>query len=141
MNDTNETYIAKLHWLIFFGPTVMALLALLLGIEIAQLKEVALLFFVVAVIWWAMTWVNYYFSSLTIEKNRVIFRTGILVRKTTDIPYTKIETIDIRQSVLGSIFRYGALMITGTGGTKHFINFIDKPLTARRYIEQQMNAQ
>ena len=71
----------------------------------------------------------------------MIFRTGVLVRKITDIPYTKIESVDIRQSIMGSIMRYGSLMITGTGGTRHFINFIAKPLTCRRYIEQFMNNQ
>ena len=141
MTDKNVVYVAKLHWLIFFGPVVLACAAFFLGIEIVQLKEVALLLLVFSLIWGGITWVNYYFSSLTIEKKRVIFRTGIMVRKTTDIPYTKIESIDIRQSIIGSIMRYGAIMITGTGGTKHFINFIAKPLTCRRYIEQLMHEQ
>jgi uncharacterized membrane protein YdbT with pleckstrin-like domain len=141
MADDNVVYVARLHWLLFFGPTLMACLALLLGIWIVQLKEAALVFLIFALIWWGMTWVTYHFSSLTIEKNRVIFRTGILVRKTTDIPYTKIESVDVRQSIIGSIMRYGALMITGTGGTQHFINFVDKPLTCRRYIEQLSNEQ
>jgi uncharacterized membrane protein YdbT with pleckstrin-like domain len=141
MTNGNVVYVAKLHWLLFFGPVALACLALFVGIQFEQLKEVALFFLVFAVIWGAITWVNYHFSSLTIEKKRVIFRTGILVRKTTDIPYTKIESIDIRQSIIGSIMRYGALMITGTGGTKHFINFVARPLTCRRYIEQLMHAE
>lgn len=141
MNDNNAIYIARLHWLLFFWPTVLAFLSLILGINIIQLKELALFFFIFSLCWWLITWVNYHFSSLTIEKKRVIFRTGIMVRKTTDIPYTKIESIDIRQSIIGSIMRYGSLMITGTGGTQHFINFVDKPLTCRRYIEQLMHAE
>lgn len=141
MIDSNVVYVARLHWLLFFWPSAFAIFALILGIEVEQLKEVALVFLVFSISWGLITWVNYHFSSLTIEKKRVIFRTGILVRKTTDIPYTKIESIDIRQSIIGSIMRYGALMITGTGGTRHFINFIDKPLTCRRYIEQLMHAQ
>ena len=140
MLDNNIVYVARLHWLLFFGPAVLGLLALFLGIEIPQLKEVMLFFLIFSLVWGGITWVNYHFSSLTIEKKRVIFRTGILVRKTTDIPYTKIESIDIRQSIIGSIMRYGTLMITGTGGTKHFINFLDKPLTCRRYMEQFMHS-
>jgi uncharacterized membrane protein YdbT with pleckstrin-like domain len=92
-----------------------------------------------ALLWIVMTWVTYYFSSLTIKKKQVILRTGVVVRQTVDIPLAKIETIDIRQSILGSIFQYGALIITGTGGTKHLINYLHKPLTCRRYIEQLMN--
>lgn len=141
MTEQNVVYVAKLHRILFFGPFAMGFFALFIGIQFVQLKEVALLFLIFAFIWGVSTWVNYHFSSLTIEKKRVIFRTGILVRKTTDIPFAKIESIDIRQSIFGSIMRYGSLMITGTGGTRHFINFLAKPLTCRRYIEQLMNVQ
>lgn len=141
MADTNTVHVAKLHWLIFFWPTMMACLALFVGAWVVQLKEVALIFLVFSLVWWFVTWINYRVSSLTIEKNRAIFRTGLLVRKTTDIPFTKIESIDVRQSIIGSIMGYGALTVTGTGGTRHFIDFVDKPLTCRRYIEQLTNAQ
>ena len=141
MTDQNVVYVARLHWLLFFWPIVMGCLTLFLGIQFVQLKEIALIFLVFSFVWGGVNWVIFHFSSLTIEKKRVIFRTGLLVRKTTDIPYTKIESIDIRQSIIGSIMQYGALMITGTGGTKHFINFVAKPLTCRRYMEQLMHAE
>ena len=63
---------------------------------------------------------------------------GILVRQTVDIPMNKIESIDVRQSIFGSIFQYGSLVITGTGGTRQSINFLNRPLTCRRYIESLM---
>lgn len=139
MTDNNVVYTAKLHWILFLGPVVLACVAMLVGIKIHQLKEVALLFLLFALVWGGLTWVNYHFSTLTIKKKQVILRTGMLVRNTIDIPLSKIETIDIRQSVLGSILRYGTLVITGTGGTRHMIGFLDKPLTCRRYIEQLMH--
>lgn len=139
MNDSNIVYLARLHWILFFGPVSLAVFAMILGIEIFQLKEVALFLLVFALIWCVMVWTNYHFSSVTIKKKQVILRTGMLVRQTIDIPLTKIESIDIRQSIMGSLLRYGALVITGTGGTRHMINFLDKPLTCRRYIEQLMH--
>jgi uncharacterized membrane protein YdbT with pleckstrin-like domain len=141
MTDANVVYVARLHWLLFFWPVVLLCAGLILGIEIVQLKEVALLFVIFALIWGAMTWVNYHFSSLTIKKTQIILRTGMLVRQTVDFPLAKIESIDIRQSVFGSIFHYGALTVIGTGGTRYFINFLDNPLTCRRYIEQLMHEQ
>lgn len=139
MAESNIVYLARLHWILFFWPVAFVCFAMFFGIEIIQLKEVALLFVVVALIWIAMTWVNFHFSSVTIKKKQVILRTGMLVRQTIDIPIAKIETIDIRQSLLGSIFHYGTLVITGTGGTRHMIAFLNKPLTCRRYIEQLMH--
>ncbi|WED43238.1 PH domain-containing protein [Legionella cardiaca] len=139
MTDRSVVYFARLHWILFFWPLALACFAIFLGTQINQLKEVSLMFLGVAFIWILMTWVTYHFSSLTIKQKQVILRTGMLVRQTVDIPLSKIESIDIRQSILGSIFRYGSLVITGTGGTRHVMNFLDKPLTCRRYIEQLMH--
>lgn len=139
-DDPNVVYFTRLHWLIFFGPVMALFVAFALGFYVPPLTQIAAMFQIFALIWIAMTWATYYFSSITIQKQKVILRTGILVRKTVDVPLSKIETIDIRQSILGSMFNYGMLIITGTGGTRHFINFLHRPLTCRRYIEQLMNS-
>jgi uncharacterized membrane protein YdbT with pleckstrin-like domain len=137
--DANVVYFTRLHWVIFFWPIVFFCLIATAHVFINQLAELCMFLEFFALLWIVMTWVTYYFSSLTIKKKQVILRTGVVVRQTVDIPLAKIETIDIRQSILGSIFQYGALIITGTGGTKHLINYLHKPLTCRRYIEQLMN--
>ena len=141
MNDSSTVYVAKLHWLLFVSPILLALISLFVGFEFQNFGQLSSIFLLFSLIWLLAALVNYAFSSLTIERKRVIFRTGILVRKITDIPYTKIESIDIRQSILGSILQYGSLMVTGTGGTRHFINYLSKPLTCRRYIEHNMHDQ
>ncbi|MBL7480544.1 PH domain-containing protein [Legionella bononiensis] len=137
--ESNVIYFTRLHWVIFFGPILGLGIAIALYVYIVQLRQVSLILVVFALIWILMTWVTFYFSSITIKRKQVILRTGIIVRQTVDIPLSKIETIDIRQSILGSILRYGSLVITGTGGTRHLINFLHHPLTCRRYIEQLMN--
>ena len=137
--ESNVIYFTRLHWVIFFGPILGLVIAIALYVYIVQLRQVSLILVVFALLWILMTWVTFYFSSITIKRKQVILRTGIIVRQTVDIPLSKIETIDIRQSILGSILRYGSLVITGTGGTRHLINFLHHPLTCRRYIEQLMN--
>lgn len=138
-NTDKIIYYTKLNWIIFFWPVISLCIALAVYMSVTQLKEVALFFGVFALFWILITWITYQYSSITIKRKQVILRTGLIIRQTVDIPLSKIETIDIRQSIIGSIFRYGALIITGTGGTRHLINYIDKPLTCRRYIEQLMN--
>lgn len=138
LNDKNIVYFTRLHWIIFFWPTVALLAALALTLYVPQLREVGYGLVAFAVVWILMTWVTYYFSSLTIKTNQVILRTGVVVRQTIDIPLSKIEAIDIRQSIFGSIMKYGMVSITGTGGTRRVINYLHNPLTCRRYIEQLM---
>ena len=139
MTDSNIVYQARLHWILFFWPATLLCFAVFIGMRVGQLREVANFVAVFALLWGLMVWVTYHFSSLTIKKKQVILCTGILVRKTLDIPLNKIESIDIRQSLLGSLLRYGSLVITGTGGSRQFVNYISKPLTCRRYIEQLMH--
>lgn len=137
--DTPVIYFTRLHWIIFLGPIFALCCALTLHFYIVQLHGLSLILELFAVLWILMTWVTYYFSSVTIQNKQVILRTGVIVRQTVDIPLARIETIDIRQSIIGSILGYGAIIITGTGGTRHSINQLAKPLTCRRYIEQLMN--
>lgn len=136
---SNVIYFTRLHWVIFFWPMVGVFLGLGLLVSLTQLWELSLIFILMALVWLVVTWITYYFSSITIKQKQVILRTGVLVRQTVDIPLSKIETIDIRQSILGSLFRYGALVITGTGGTRHLVNYLYRPLTCRRYMEQLIN--
>ncbi|HAF87283.1 MAG: hypothetical protein CMF38_02285 [Legionellaceae bacterium] len=135
---TPTRYVGRLHWLIFLNPTLLALLAMS-GLFINELLNMALLILLAAILWWAATWLNYYASSLSIGPKSVVFRTGILVRNTCDIPLNKIESVDIKQSIIGSICRYGSLTVVGTGGTQQVIHYLDRPLTCRRYIESLMH--
>lgn len=138
-NDSSVVYTTKLHWVIFLGPVFSLIAAIALHITWPKLDSFCMILETFALFWIAMTWVIYQFSSITIKKRQVILRTGFLVRKTTDISLAKIETVNIRQSIMGSLFQYGLIIITGTGGTRHAVNYIAKPLTCRRHIEQLMN--
>lgn len=134
--DNDIVYYARLHWVIFLGPLLLLIVDLIAGWQIQQLWEVSLFILIFAFIWLIMTWITWEFSSLTLKKKQIILRTGLLVRKTVDIPLSKIESIDISQSLPGSLLGFGSLVIIGTGGTRHIINNLTKPLSCRRHIEQ-----
>lgn len=139
MSKQRVIYQARLHWILFVWPVVLLLLGLWLSFSFVSFREVGVLAIFIAIAWGGLMWLTYQFSSLTIKEKQVILRSGILVRQTIDIPLTKIESIDIRQSILGSLFRYGSLLITGTGGTRQWMGYVAKPLTCRRHIEQLMH--
>lgn len=136
--DENVIYFTRLHWIIFFWPVIAlgASLAVVAYFDMNLLQQAGYGLAALSLLWVGVTWITYYFSSLTIKKNQVIIRTGVLVRQTIDIPLSKIEAINIRQSILGGMLSYGMVCITGTGGTRRVINFLHNPLTCRRYIEQ-----
>lgn len=145
MSDQKYIHQANLHIIIFLWPLVMISAAIYASFHLPDHLQRFRdpLYFIAGFggLWFIMTWVTYQFSSLTIKAKQVLLRKGLIVRQTIDIPLDKIESIDIRQSIIGSILRYGELTIIGTGGTRNVINYICKPLTCRRIIEQQMHHQ
>lgn len=132
-------YQARLHWILFVWPIVLMFFGFYISVKLEPLYKLGMGLVAVAIFWEVVVLLTYQCSYLIIKKKQVILCTGIFVRQTLDIALNKIESVDIRQSILGSIFQYGSLVITGTGGTKQYINYLDKPLTCRRYIEQIMH--
>lgn len=136
MNENNIIYEARLHWVLFFWPSLFFCFMLCVGSTFPVLATPSYILSAAAVLWGFVVGLSYIFSSLIIKKKQVILSTGIIIRQTIDIPLNKIESIDIRQSILGVVLGYGSLVITGTGGTRQIVNYISHPLTCRRHIEQ-----
>lgn len=139
MNEQPVIYKAKLHWIIFLPAMLLCFIALYIGSHFPALQYPSGILVLLSLVWWGVIWFTYRFSSVTIKTKQVVLRTGFIVRQTIDIPLDKIESIDIRQSLIGSFFNYGLFMITGTGGTRQQIDFLTCPLTCRRHIEQLMH--
>ena len=139
MIEKNVVYKARLHWVIFMPPFLLLCVMGFLTLRYSSLHDFTFAMSMVAVIWAGITWTTYHFTALLIKNKQVILTTGVLMRQTIDIPLNKIACIDIRQSLLGSLFKYGTLVITGTGGTSQFVKFLSRPLTCRRHIEQLMH--
>jgi uncharacterized membrane protein YdbT with pleckstrin-like domain len=133
--DPGIVYQARLHWVIFLWPLLAMCVSVYLLFEFESFRTPSLILSLMILLWGGIVGLTYHFSFLLIKKKQVILCTGILIRQTIDIPFNKIESIDIRQSVLGSLLHYGSLVITGTGGTRQVVNYLSKPLTCRRYIE------
>ncbi len=134
--DTDIIYRGHLHWILFAWPVIIFCFGVFLSLKypIMRLPSSLVMFF--AFIWELIIWLTYQSSFLIIKKGHVILCNGIFVQQTLDLAMNKIESIDIRQSMIGTMFNYGSLVITGTGGTRQYINYLDRPLTCRRYIEQ-----
>lgn len=135
-----DIYECRLHWIIFLKPLSIILIPILMAYIGIHQKYVPIIFLVIALGWFISEMIRYIFTYLTIKPKNVIFQTGFLIQQTIDLPMRKIESIDIRQTLIGTIFNYGDIVITGSGGTQQIIQSIESPLTCRRYIEQYMHA-
>ena len=74
----------------------------------------------------------YFVNELAMTNKRVISKKGFIRRDTSELKLSKLETIEIKQSIFGRIFGFGKIICIGTGGSETSIDNIDNPLEFRK---------
>lgn len=134
-------FTARLHWILFLWPSFLLLAGICLMSVYQSFFYIGLMLFSVGGLLFFMYFISYRFSIFEVTKHSIRVKVGVLVRQTINVPYSKIELIDLRQTILGAVLNYGTVIIVGTGGTRNVINNVSHPLRCRRYIEQYMHDQ
>lgn len=80
--------------------------------------------------------IDKYSDEFAITNRRVIIKTGLINRKTFEMNLSKIESVNVDQSILGRILGYGTIRIVGSGGTKEEFPKIRKPLEFRKKFQE-----
>jgi uncharacterized membrane protein YdbT with pleckstrin-like domain len=111
-------YRAELHWIIFIWPVIFSFV--LIGIP-----------WLIAAILQKKT------TEMAVTNKRVIIKTGIISRRTIEMNLSKIENIEVNQSIIGRIFGYGIITIVGTGGTHEPFKNVSQPLDFRKSVLAQ----
>jgi len=76
-----------------------------------------------------------HFTELAVTNKRVILKTGIISRHTEEMKMLSIETVEIRQGILGRLLDYGTIKVTGRGSSDVLIETIAAPVHGKRMIE------
>lgn len=133
-------YRASLNWILYVPGLSVWIVALVLYAMPAQrgfatfLNLCALLAFVVGLYLVGRAWFDWWTTEIAVTDRRVIYKTGFIRRKTTEMHMDKIESVDVDQSVLGRIFDYGDVIVRGTGSGLAPIRNLDAPLELRNHI-------
>lgn len=136
---TGETvvYKANIHWFIFLpGSLLVALGIYLFTID----AEGGTVFGIIAIVFAVYSLIKALITKATTElavtSKRVIAKFGLIRRNTVELNHSKVESLNVDQSILGRILGFGTLVINGTGGGKTPIPSIDSPLEFRREAMQ-----
>jgi len=70
-----------------------------------------------------------------VTNKRVIFKTGIIGRKSEEMKLASIETVEIEQGVFGRMLNFGDVKVTGRGISDLVFRRIHDPLAVKREIE------
>lgn len=142
MPNEKVIYKAKVHWFIF----VQGILLFLLGIFLFSINKqgntgpFGLMAIIASIASFISAIITRSSTELVVTSKRVIAKIGLISRKTVELNHSKVESINVDQSIFGRIFDFGTLVINGTGGGKTPIPSIDSPLEFRKNAMQAIDA-
>lgn len=95
-------------------------------------------FFGFGLLFWIAAFLRYKTTELAFTNKRVIAKFGFISRSTIELNLSKVESLQVNQGILGRIFNYGTLVISGAGNPQAPIPGISNPMIFRRaFMEYQ----
>ncbi|MBL4853475.1 MAG: PH domain-containing protein [Robiginitomaculum sp.] len=92
--------------------------------------------FFVGIIFWVIAILRYMTTELAFTNKRVIAKTGFISRKTIELNLAKVESVQVQQGIIGRIFNYGSLIISGAGNPQTPISGISSPMSFRQSLNE-----
>jgi len=146
--EEGETIIFKgrLHWSAIFRYLFFTCLFVVGGIVAICLayyknpeqKEyivyIGIALLVLAFITWIVGRIVRTRSEFAVTDHRFVQKDGIFNIKMTEIPLSRIETVNFYQSLWQRIIGTGCVELVGSGGTSHQVHCIEQPMKVRKVI-------
>jgi len=74
-----------------------------------------------------------------VTNKRVIYKKGIISRRSEEMKLNSIETVEIDQGISGRIFGFGNVAVTGRGLSDVVFRTVKDPMAVKRQIESVSN--
>jgi len=81
----------------------------------------------VSVVWWAYDKIYYTHIEMAVTNKRVVAKSGIIAVHSEELQWNKIESIEIRQGILGRWLNYGDIYFSGTGTSYVRFGYVENP--------------
>jgi uncharacterized membrane protein YdbT with pleckstrin-like domain len=135
-------YKTRLHWILFARPVLSTLLGLVLTVALGAATRIEWIWYLTFVvilgglIWCGIHAVELLTSEFAVTTTRLIFKVGLMARYTTELLLGKVESIGVHQKLLGRLFNYGDLVVTGTGGAREVFPRVQDPVGFRNHVQE-----
>ena len=86
-------------------------------------------------------WLKIRSTEMGVTSKRVIRKSGVIMRDTSEIRLSKVESVSVNQGILGRMFGYGTVTIVGTGGNGAAMKGVKEPLAFRARVDEAADAQ
>jgi len=130
---------AKVSWLAFFPRLVFGTIFLLVGLINLGVKGSGPGWFIlIGAIMVLSAVITVYTTELALTNKRIIAKFGFIRRETVELRLEKVESIGVKQGILGRLFGFGSIVVKGTGGTGTPVPSIAQPLDFRRVVNNHV---
>jgi len=97
-----------------------------------------LFFYGAGLVIFLLVYLQYISTELAFTNKRVIAKFGFISRQTVELNIQKVESLQVTQGILGRIFNFGTIVISGAGNPQAPIPGISDPMAFRRsFMEYQ----
>jgi len=147
-------YETRLHWIVMVGHALIATVLALVGVSLlitpwrvvnggeassaGALRWAGVACVVVAAIFFGIGFVRRSATEMAVTNKRVIVKSGLANRRTTELLLSRIESIAVEEPALGRLLGYGTVIVRGTGGTPEVFPQIARPLEFREQVQRQI---
>ena len=132
-------YRTRLHWLVFAMPILVTVVVLLPAawflLDSPNWQGFAWVPLVVALLVLLPAFIKRQSSDFAVTNKRVMMKSGVMTTRSVELLLNKIEAIAVDQSLVGRMFGYGNIVVTGSGGTREAFSQIQSPLEFRRAVQ------
>ena len=137
-------YRTRLHWLMFMAPmlfTAVVLLPIAWFLANGPWSSFAWTPLALGLLVLLATLIKRQSSDFAVTNKRVMMKVGVFSTRSVELLLNKIEAIAVNQSLIGRLFGYGDIVLTGSGGTREAFSNIQGPLEFRRAVQSVTDTQ
>ena len=151
--DETIIYEASIHWVVYLPSIIFLVLGIAMPIigfalvadsvksefEVSVFIGMILLFvgivlLFISLITFIVSFIIRRTTEVVVTDRRVISKTGWISRNTSEINRDAVESVRVKQSVLGRGLGYGTVVIQGRGGGIAPMRGIDDPIEFRNHV-------
>lgn len=137
------SYVGRIHWLIYAYSIGFGCFSagLLFGAIVSTTRDrqdavlvLSMIFLVISAAAALKAWIFQTSTEIVVTSHRVLVKFGLISRRTMEMNMGKVESVDVRQGIVGRLFGYGVVVVRGTGSSIEPIKFVADPIGLRNAI-------
>lgn len=124
-------FIGVIHPAVMWKAVVMLIIAALLLLVTVNL---ALFFAFVGVIMLIMATLTRQYLLLAATNHRILLRGGIVYADVIELHYRQLESVEVGATIIGQIFGYVNVIVTGAGNRRIMVPFVANGLAFKQIV-------